>query len=131
MGESATDGAVREVREEIGFDCARFIVPTVYAEQAYTYVGRLNTDRWQTHGAFPDEARRPCCVFHKRVVYFLAVCDAPAPLLAQEAEVALAEWVPLSEVGARVAANRDGDAAAAALFQDFWSREDVQLRLQS
>jgi 8-oxo-dGTP pyrophosphatase MutT (NUDIX family) len=102
LGESDVAAAVREVREEVGIDVEAGLLGDVFTESAYTYAGRLHKDAWQRHAAYPDESKRPTCVFYKTVRCYLAVLDgAPPPLRPQEEEVAACEWVPLGEVASR------------------------------
>ena len=105
--ESDVEGAVREVREEVGLDVAGAVKPHIFSEAKYTYAGRLHKDAWMRHPAYPDESKRPVTVFYKTVRCFLAVVESAAPLRAQEEEVGLCEWVPLSEVPARLAGRKD------------------------
>lgn len=101
-GEDDVTAALREVREEIGVDCAPFIRPEIFEEQSYTFTSRLHMDRWRAHPAFPDESCRPHAVYHKLVRYYLCVLPAALPLVLQEAEVSEAAWVPLPDALGRM-----------------------------
>ena len=125
-GESDVAGAVREVREEVGLDVAGAVLPQIFTESMYTYAGRLHKDAWMRHPAYPDESKRPTTVFYKTVRCFLAVVEAAAPLRAQEEEVGLCEWVPLTEVPARLAGRKDMLEEFTAFFQSKAVRDAIK-----
>ena len=119
-GEEDVAGAVREVQEEMGLDISGCIVPSICVEQNYCDAGRMHSDAWKKHAAFPDEAQRPACVFYKLVRYYLAVLPQASALVPQEAEVAECAWVPVSEALQRLA-----QPEAKELFAEFFSRPEV------
>ena len=124
--EDDVTGALREVKEEVGLDVTDSIFPDVFDETRYTFTSHMHGDRWKAHAAFPDESRRPFVVYHKLVRFYLAVLPAEVPLLPQEAEVAAAEWVPLSSVLPRLPLEDMRDR-----FASFVASAAVQERLRS
>ena len=124
-GEGPADAAVREVLEEVGLDCRGCLLPEVFLDQGYSFTGRLHSDRWRAHPAFPDESKRPFCVSHKLVRLYLSLVPEAAPLTPQPGEAVRAEWVPLSQAFERLAAGRDGDGA----YRAFMASERVRAAL--
>jgi len=98
IGEKDVDGAVRETLEEMGIDVRKYVKVDVHMRLAYTYAGFMHGDAWKRHHDYPDESKHPACVFHKEVIWFLAVLPEALALTPQEEEVAQAAWVPLSKV---------------------------------
>lgn len=98
VGESDVDAAARETLEEMGIDVKRYVKRKLQVRQAYTYAGFMHGDAWKRHKDFPNESKRPVCVFHKEVIYFLAVLPQALALVPQEEEVVQAAWIPLSKV---------------------------------
>jgi bis(5'-nucleosidyl)-tetraphosphatase len=125
-GESDIDCAVREFREETGVDTCDAIIPYVFMEEAYSFVSRLHRDRWEKHAAYPDESQRPVSISHKLVRYFLAVVEEPLEISVQEAEVANAEWIPISEVISRLS-----HAEGIGPFKEFLESTAVQAHVSS
>jgi L-amino acid N-acyltransferase YncA/8-oxo-dGTP pyrophosphatase MutT (NUDIX family) len=126
-GESAVDAALREVQEEIGLDCHGCILPDIYVDHSYTFTGRLHSDRWKNHPNYPDEAKRPFCVSHKRVRLYLSVLPGHRPLAPQPGEVLEAKWIPISKAIELldVSTCRDG----AAIYREFFSSDRVRAAL--
>ena len=98
IGEGDIDGAVRETLEKMGIDVRDYVSAHVCARQAYTYAGFMHGDAWKRHTDYPDESKRPVCVYHKEVLYYLATLPKASTLAPQDEEVAQAAWVPLSAV---------------------------------
>jgi 8-oxo-dGTP pyrophosphatase MutT (NUDIX family) len=97
-GESDVEGAVRETLEEIGIDVKRYVKKDFHVRTAYSFAEFMHKDAWKRHKDYPNESKRPVCVFHKHVIYFLAVLPKALALTPQEEEVEQAAWIPLSEV---------------------------------
>ena len=89
---------MRETLEEMGIDVRDHVGAHVCARQAYTYAGFMHGDAWKRHTDYPDESKRPVCVYHKEVLYYLATLPKASTLAPQDEEVAQAAWVPLSTV---------------------------------
>ncbi len=96
VGEKDVDCAVRETLEEIGISVKKYVKKDFYFRSAYSFAEFMHKDAWERH--YPNEAKRPVCVFHKEVIYFLAVLPKALALTPQEEEVEEAAWVSLSDV---------------------------------
>ena len=97
-GESDVEGAVRETLEEIGIDVKRYVKKDFRVRTAYSFAEFMHKDAWKRHTDYANESKLPVCVFHKHVIYFLAVLPKALALTPQEEEVEQAAWIPLSEV---------------------------------
>jgi bis(5'-nucleosidyl)-tetraphosphatase len=99
-GESDLAAALREVREEAGFEVAAELVSEGTSEDTrYTIAGQLWGAAWTSHASYPDPAFR-ACVYHKTARYFLARLPQGSPLpevRLQEEEVHACEWLPFAE----------------------------------
>ena len=98
VGEGDVDGAVRETLEEMGINVKKYVKKDFHVRSAYSFADFMHKDAWKRHKDYPNEAKRPVCVFHKEVIYFLAVLPKALALTPQEEEVAEAAWIPLSNV---------------------------------
>ncbi len=94
---------------------------SISQEAAYTYAGKLHTDVWQKHAAYPDESRRPCTVFFKLVRYYLCVLPETQPLQpkADDNSISVAKWMPIAEALQTMA------PIIAKEFEGFFQRKDV------
>lgn len=105
-GESDLQGAIRETLEEVGVAVEEGMVIGGAAsshDERYSFVTKLHKDRWAMHVEFPDAAKRPIVVAHKRVRFFAALIpEDRAALTLQAEEVAEALWLPVAEAQARL-----------------------------
>ena len=97
VGEDDVNGAVRETLEEMGINVKKYVKKDFHVRSAYSFAEFMHNDAWKRHKDYPNEAKRPVCVFHKEVIYFLAVLPKALSLTPQEEEVAEAAWIPLSK----------------------------------
>jgi len=96
-GEDDLAAANREFREETGIDVSSQIVAGAFHDEAYTFVYHLHSDAWKRHPDYPDPSKRPFCIIHKIVRYFVAVVSSTTDFQVQPAEVEEGRWVPVDE----------------------------------
>ena len=96
-GEEELAAANREFCEETGIDVGSEVVDGASYDEAYTFVYHLHSDAWKRHADYPDASKRPYCIIHKIVRYFVAVVSSTPDLIVQAAEVVEGRWVAADE----------------------------------
>lgn len=96
--ESDIDCAIRETREEIGIDASKYIDPKLYTTEKYTIAHPMHDSMWKMHKDYPNESKRPFCVYYKEVKYFLAIFPEIMELKPQPEEILECKWVLLSKL---------------------------------
>jgi len=94
--ESDIEAAIRETREEIGIDASKYIHPSLYITSKYTTASPMRDAMWKMQKDYPDESKRPICVYYKEVKFFLAVFPEILELKPQPEEILECKWIPLS-----------------------------------
>ena len=94
--ESDIEAAIRETREEIGIDASKYIHPSLYITSKYTIAIPMRDPMWKMQKDYPDESKRPICVYYKEVKFFLAVFPEILELKPQPEEILECKWIPLS-----------------------------------
>eukprot|EP00466_Bigelowiella_natans_P006630 jgi/Bigna1/91892/estExt_fgenesh1_pg.C_1280008 len=73
-GENIESCALRETREETGVSVSG-LLQTAYSERSYSFIGKLHSDKWKRHSAYPDGTKRPSLVMHKTERLYFAWCS--------------------------------------------------------
>mmetsp|Transcript_47241 Transcript_47241/g.75885 ORF Transcript_47241/g.75885 Transcript_47241/m.75885 type:complete len:658 (+) Transcript_47241:112-2085(+) len=108
-GEKMEDCACRETREETGVTPSGHL-QSAYAERGYSFIGKLHSDKWKKHAAYPDEAKRPILVVHKIVRLYFAWCSTlNTSQLRPNSEAHEVVWVPLQEAEQKLTFQEDKD----------------------
>jgi 8-oxo-dGTP pyrophosphatase MutT (NUDIX family) len=94
--ENDIECAIRETREEIGIDVSKYIKPDLHTSEKYTIATPMRIETWKAHKDYPDESKRPFCVYYKEVKYFMAVLPKALQLKPQSEEILECNWVSLS-----------------------------------
>ena len=97
INESNIDTALRETCEEIGIDVRKYLYPDVHTCEKYIHVGIMHIDAWKMHKDYPNESKRPICVYHKEVQFFLAVLPETMPLIPEREKNTECKWISLSK----------------------------------
>jgi len=123
--ESDIDCAIRETREEIGIDASKYIDPKLYTTEKYTTVHPMHDSMWKMHKNYPDESKRPFCVYYKEVKYFLAIFPEIMELKPQPKEFLECKWVPLSKL------KKEMHAESSKMLTNFIESKNIKSKLHT
>ena len=121
--ESEVESAIRETREEIGIDASKYVHPNLYTSIKYTIAYPMNNYTWKLNKDYPDESKRPFCVYYKEVKFFLAVFPEILELKPQPNEILECKWVPLSTF------KKEAHADYSKTITDFFNSKNVKSKL--
>ena len=121
--ESEVESAIRETREELGIDASKYIDPNLYTNIKYTIAYPMYDHEWKLHKEYPDESKRPFCVYYKEVTFFLAVFPETLELKPQPKEILECKWIPLSTF------KKKTHADSSKTITDFFNSKNVKSKL--
>ena len=78
---------------------------------------------WKLHKEYPDESKRPFCVYYKEVTFFLAVVPETLELKPQPKEILECKWIPLSTF------KKKTHADSSKTITDFFNSKNVKSKL--